>query len=59
MQRKKDCWWALNIFILLKGWTTASPVGINPNPPATQENIDDLPMVSFGKEPDQFNQTDW
>jgi hypothetical protein len=37
----------------------AAPVQINQNPPATQENIDSLPVVLFGQEPDQFNQTDW
>jgi hypothetical protein len=46
------------ILEVIRGWTTASPVGLNPNPPATQENIDALPTVSFGKEPDQLNQTD-
>jgi hypothetical protein len=49
----------VNILILLKGWMAASPVGIHPNPPATQENIDALPVVLFGQEADQFNQTDW
>jgi hypothetical protein len=47
------------IWILLKGWVSAVPVTINPNPPATQENIDALPAVLFGQEPDQFNQTEW
>jgi hypothetical protein len=37
----------------------ASPMAINANPPATQENIDALPMVLFGQEHDQFNQTEW
>ena len=47
-------------FFLLKGWVeTATPMNINPNPPATQENIDALPMTIFGQEPDAFNQTDW
>lgn len=47
------------IFILLKTWIGGTPVGMNPNPPATQENIDAIPVVAFGKEPDPFNQTDW
>jgi hypothetical protein len=34
-------------------------VPINPNPPATQDKIDALPVVSFGQEADQFNQTEW
>jgi hypothetical protein len=34
-------------------------VQINRNPPATQESIDAIPVVLFGQEPDQFNQTDW
>ena len=37
----------------------ATPVALNPNPPATQENINALPMISFGQEPDSFNQTEW
>ncbi|CAF0735654.1 unnamed protein product [Rotaria sp. Silwood1] len=46
------------ILELLQGWRTAAPMTINPNPPATQENIDAVPVVAFGQEPDQFNQTD-
>ncbi|CAF0882264.1 unnamed protein product [Rotaria sordida] len=46
------------ILELLRGWLAASPVPINPNPPATQENIDALPVVLFGQQPDQFNQTE-
>jgi hypothetical protein len=42
----------------LRGYMVAAPVSINPNPPATQDNIDSLPVVYFGQEPDQFNQTD-
>jgi hypothetical protein len=47
------------VFLLLKGWIPAVPVAINPNPPATQDLIDALPVVSFGQEPDQFSQTEW
>jgi hypothetical protein len=43
----------------IQGWLSASPVQINPNPPATQDTIDALPVVLFGQEPDQFNQTEW
>lgn len=32
---------------------------MNPNPPATQENIDSVPVILFGQEPDQYNQTEW
>ncbi|CAF3642368.1 unnamed protein product [Rotaria sp. Silwood1] len=46
------------ILELLRSWLAASPVPINPNPPATQENIDALPVILFGQEPDQFNQTE-
>jgi hypothetical protein len=41
---------------LLQGWLSASPVQINPNPPATLERISALPVVLFGQEPDPFNQ---
>jgi len=44
---------------LFRGWLSASPVQINPNPPSTQEKIDALPVVQFGQEEDQFNQTEW
>ena len=47
------------IFVSFKTWLGATPVGVHPNPPATQENIDAIPVVLFGKEPDLFNQTDW
>ncbi|CAF4775603.1 unnamed protein product, partial [Rotaria sp. Silwood2] len=46
------------ILELLQGWRAAAPMTLNPNPPATQENIDAVPVISFGKEPDQFNQTE-
>ncbi|CAF4171757.1 unnamed protein product [Rotaria sp. Silwood2] len=46
------------ILELIRGWVAASPVPINQNPPATQENIDALPVILFGQEPDQFNQTE-
>ncbi|CAF3954190.1 unnamed protein product [Rotaria sordida] len=46
------------ILELLQGWRTAGPMTINPNPPATQENIDAVPVISFAQEPDQFNQTE-
>ncbi|UJR33729.1 hypothetical protein I4U23_021156 [Adineta vaga] len=42
----------------LRGWISAAPMAINPNPPATQENIDAIPVILFGQESDQFNQTD-
>ncbi|CAF0748206.1 unnamed protein product [Adineta ricciae] len=42
----------------LRGWLSAAPMTINTNPPASQENIDALPTISFGQESDQFNQTD-
>ena len=29
------------------------------NPPATEALIEALPVVSFGEEPDPFNQTEW
>ena len=38
---------------------SAAPMTINPNPPATQDNIDALPVILFGQELDPFNQTDW
>ncbi len=45
--------------MFVQGWLSASPVQINQNPPATQERIDTLPVVLFGQESDQFNQTEW
>jgi hypothetical protein len=45
--------------VSLKGWVSAAPLTLHPNPPATQEHIDALSVVSFGQEPDQFNQTEW
>jgi hypothetical protein len=38
---------------------SAVPMNMNSNPPATQENIEALPVILFGQESDQFNQTDW
>ncbi|CAF4090409.1 unnamed protein product [Adineta steineri] len=43
---------------LFQGWVSAGPMTINPNPPASQEHIDTLPVISFGQDSDQFNQTD-
>lgn len=46
------------ILDFIRGWIDASPMSIHPNPPATRENINAIPTVLFGKEPDPFNQTD-
>ena len=31
----------------------------NPNPPASPDTIDAIPMVAFGQGADEFNQTEW
>ncbi|CAF3425148.1 unnamed protein product [Rotaria socialis] len=46
------------ILELLQEWRSAAPMAMNPNPPATQENIDSVPIVLFSQESNQFNQTD-
>ncbi|CAF4952129.1 unnamed protein product, partial [Rotaria magnacalcarata] len=40
-------------------WLSASPVQIYSNPPASKDNINALPVVLFGQEPDRFNQAEW
>ena len=46
-------------FLFSKGWMPNGSMAMNPNPPASQENIDAVPVVLFGQESDQFNQTEW
>ncbi|UJR13547.1 hypothetical protein I4U23_000561 [Adineta vaga] len=43
---------------VLRNWVSSAPVHIPRDPPATQSGIDAIPMVLFGKEPDQYNQTE-
>ncbi|CAF3395026.1 unnamed protein product [Rotaria socialis] len=43
------------ILELIRGWLSVSPVQIYSNPPASQDNINVLPVVLFGQEPDRFN----
>ncbi|CAF3900723.1 unnamed protein product [Rotaria sp. Silwood2] len=45
------------ILELLRDCLATSSVSKNPNLPATQENIDTLPVVLYSQEPDQLNQT--
>ncbi|CAF1350599.1 unnamed protein product [Adineta steineri] len=43
---------------VIRNWLSAAPVNINREPPATRATLSALPVVQFGQEPDQFNQTE-
>jgi hypothetical protein len=49
--------------MLFKEWTSAGPTSINPvvrsHVLTADVQIDQIPTVHFGQEPDPFNQLDW